>query len=164
MWTQADAPSSHAQICVRLSARGQNSRRCVCQSVSPGFIYEQAAALSETQRMLAAVSGSAGQRRWAPAKPGTGMGPGCRASGRGDLGLRSQNFGSRCHRRWGWVSLPWHLRRDWAHPCHICAGKGLYPLPHLIREWAHPCHICARTGLPASAVDGDRSAGHGAYD
>ena len=25
-----------------------------------------------------------------------------------------------------------HLRRDWAHPCHICAG-----------DWAYCCHICA---------------------
>ena len=24
-----------------------------------------------------------------------------------------------------------HLRQDWAHPCHICAGTG-----------AHSCHIC----------------------
>ena len=23
-----------------------------------------------------------------------------------------------------------HLRRDWAHPCHICAGTGLAPTPH----------------------------------
>ncbi len=47
-----------------------------------------------------------------------------------------------------------HLRRDWAHPCHICAGTGLTPatsapglgspLSHPHREWAHPSHI--RTG------------------
>ena len=87
---------------------------------------------------------SAGQRRWAPANPGADVGPGCRAGGRGlgNIGLRSQNFGSRRHRRCGWVSLTWHLHRDWALPSHICAG----------------------TGLPASAVDGDRSAGHGTYD
>ena len=28
-----------------------------------------------------------------------------------------------------------HLRRDWARPCHICAGTGLAP-----------CHICIGTG------------------
>ncbi len=49
-----------------------------------------------------------------------------------------------------------HLRRDWAHPCHICAATGLTPatsapglgspLPHLRRDWAHPCHICTGTG------------------
>jgi hypothetical protein len=35
-----------------------------------------------------------------------------------------------------------HLRQDWAHPAHICAGTG-----------AHPAHICAGTGLvlPTSA-------------
>jgi hypothetical protein len=45
-----------------------------------------------------------------------------------------------------------HLRRDWAHPCHICTRSGLTPatsvpgvgspLPHLHRGWgltaAHP--------------------------
>jgi hypothetical protein len=47
-----------------------------------------------------------------------------------------------------------HLRQDWAHPCHICAGTGL-PLPHLRRDWAHPCHICAGTGLtPATSAPG----------
>jgi hypothetical protein len=72
-----------------------------------------------------------------------------------------------------------HLRQDWAHPCHICAGTGLThatsapglgsaaatsapglgsaaatsapglgsPMPHLRRDWAHPCHICAGTRL-----------------
>ncbi len=55
-----------------------------------------------------------------------------------------------------------HLRRDWAHPCHICAGTGLTPatsapglgppLPHLRRDWAHPCHICAGTGLAVLAA------------
>jgi hypothetical protein len=52
-----------------------------------------------------------------------------------------------------------HLRRDWAHPCHICAGTGLISptsapglrsplphlsapgsgsfLPHLRQDWAH---------------------------
>ncbi len=39
-----------------------------------------------------------------------------------------------------------HLRRDWAHPTHICAGTGLAPptsapglgspRPHLRRDWA----------------------------
>ena len=29
------------------------------------------------------------------------------------------------------------------------------PLPHLRRDWAHPCHICARTGLtPATSAPG----------
>jgi hypothetical protein len=59
------------------------------------------------------------------------------------------------------VPLP-HLPRDWAHPCHICAGTGLAtatsapgpgsPLPHLHRDRAHPCHICAGTGLPRAQV------------
>jgi hypothetical protein len=49
-----------------------------------------------------------------------------------------------------------HLRRDWAHCSHICAGTGptgatsapglSSPVPHLRRDWAHPCHICAGTG------------------
>ncbi len=56
-----------------------------------------------------------------------------------------------------------HLRRDWAHPCHICTGTGLAPatsaprlgapLPHLRRDWARPCHICAGTGLAAAAAN-----------
>ena len=37
-----------------------------------------------------------------------------------------------------------HLRRDWARPCHICAGTALTP-----------CHICAGTGLaPATSAPG----------
>jgi hypothetical protein len=58
-----------------------------------------------------------------------------------------------------------HLRRDWAHPRHICAGTGLSPAtsapglgsppPHLRRDWALPCHICAGTGLtPATSAPG----------
>ena len=43
---------------------------------------------------------------------------------------------------------------------HLHWERALSAVPHLIRERAHPCHICARTGLPASAVDGDMSAGH----
>ena len=35
----------------------------------------------------------------------------------------------------GLGSPPPHLRRDWAHPCHICAGTGLTP-----------CHVCTGTG------------------
>ena len=48
------------------------------------------------------------------------------------------------------------LRRDWALPCHTCAGTehssatpapGLgLPLPHLRWDWALRCHICTRTG------------------
>jgi hypothetical protein len=34
-----------------------------------------------------------------------------------------------------------HLRRDWAHPCHICSGTGLAPA-HLQRDWARPCRSC----------------------
>jgi hypothetical protein len=34
-----------------------------------------------------------------------------------------------------------HLRRDWAHPCHICTGTGLAPA-HLQRDWARPCRSC----------------------
>ena len=54
-----------------------------------------------------------------------------------------------------------HLRRDWAHRCHICTGAGLIaatsapgldsPLPHLHRDWAHRCHICTGAGLTATA-------------
>jgi hypothetical protein len=53
-----------------------------------------------------------------------------------------------------------HLRRDWAHPCHICAGTRLTratsapglgsPRPHLPQDWADPRHICAGT-KPARA-------------
>jgi hypothetical protein len=43
------------------------------------------------------------------------------------------------------------------HPCHIPhpAGHGT-PRPHLRRDWAHPGHICAGTGLtlPKSAPGG----------
>ena len=37
-----------------------------------------------------------------------------------------------------------HLHRDWAHPCHICAGT----LP--------TCHICTKTGhsTPATSAPG----------
>ena len=59
------------------------------------------------------------------------------------------------------IALP-HLRRDWAWPCHICAGTGLGPatsapglgsaLPHLRRDWARPCHICA--GIVCRRGDG----------
>jgi hypothetical protein len=48
-----------------------------------------------------------------------------------------------------------HLRRDWAHPSHICRDLGVplvtsapglgAPRPHLRRDWAHPAHICAGT-------------------
>ena len=41
-----------------------------------------------------------------------------------------------------WGTLAPH--RDWGAP-----------LPHLHREWAHPCHICAGTGLtPATSAPG----------
>jgi hypothetical protein len=63
-----------------------------------------------------------------------------------------------------------HLRRDWAHPAHICAGTGLTPptsapglgppRSHLRRDWAaaHPAHICAGTGLtPPNAAERRRS-------
>ena len=50
-----------------------------------------------------------------------------------------------------------HLRRDWAHPCHICAGTGRPPLPTraglgsppplLRRDWAHPA-----TSAPGPAL------------
>ncbi len=66
-----------------------------------------------------------------------------------------------------------HLRRDRAHPGHICAGTALTPAtsapglgsprPHLRRDWAHPGHICAGTGLtlatfltPATTASGKR--------
>ena len=51
------------------------------------------------------------------------------------------------------LRLPPHLRRDWARPCHICAGTGLIAatsapglgsaLPHLHRDWAHRLHCPA---------------------
>ena len=56
-----------------------------------------------------------------------------------------------------------HLRRDWAHPAHICTGTALTPptsapglgspRPHLHRDWAHPAHIFAGSRLtpPTSA-------------
>ena len=35
------------------------------------------------------------------------------------------------------------------------------PLPHLRRDWAHPCHICAGTGLsPATSAPGPGSMPH----
>ena len=52
------------------------------------------------------------------------------------------------------------LRRDWALPCHTCAGTehspatpapGLgLPLPHLRWDWACCGHISTRTGLKAA--------------
>jgi hypothetical protein len=58
-----------------------------------------------------------------------------------------------------------HLRRDWAHPCHICAGTGLTPatpppgpgspLPRLHRDCAHPRRICTGTRrTPATSAPG----------
>jgi hypothetical protein len=45
-------------------------------------------------------------------------------------------------------SLPPHLRRDWAHPSHICTGTGRSPPPHLRRDWTRTCrwHICVGSG------------------
>ena len=45
------------------------------------------------------------------------------------------------------------LRRDWALPCHTCAGTELAPATSLRPDWANPGHICAGTGLtpPTSA-------------
>jgi hypothetical protein len=35
------------------------------------------------------------------------------------------------------------------------SGRLLPILPHLRRDWAHPCHICAGTGLtPATSAPG----------
>jgi hypothetical protein len=39
-----------------------------------------------------------------------------------------------------------HLHRDWAHPCHICAGTGLAP-SHICTGPGSPRHICTGTGL-----------------
>ena len=61
-----------------------------------------------------------------------------------------------------------HLRRDWAHPRHICARTALIPPastpglrsppPHLHRDWAHRLPVCAGTGLtPATSAPGLRS-------
>jgi hypothetical protein len=40
--------------------------------------------------------------------------------------------------------------------CEPTSALGLgSPLPHLRRDWAHPCHICAGTGLtPATSAPG----------
>ena len=40
-------------------------------------------------------------------------------------------------------TLP-HLRRDWVHPCHICAGTRLTP-----------CDICTGTGAQAFELNID---------
>jgi hypothetical protein len=60
-----------------------------------------------------------------------------------------------------------HLRRDWAHPAHICAGTGPTPLtfapglgsgsprPHLRRDWAHPAQ-CRRTAPVGGTSIGER--------
>jgi hypothetical protein len=43
---------------------------------------------------------------------------------------------------------------DGLTPANICAGTSWpHPRPHLRRDWAHPCHICTATGLtpPTSA-------------
>jgi hypothetical protein len=54
----------------------------------------------------------------------------------------------------GLGSPPPHLRRDWAHPRHICAGTWLAP-PHLHGDWVYPTHICAGTRLaPATSAPG----------
>ena len=65
----------------------------------------------------------------------------------------------------GLGSYPPHLRRDSAHPSHICTWTRLTPptsapglgspLPHLHLDSAHPSHICIGTGLtPARAATG----------
>ena len=51
-----------------------------------------------------------------------------------------------------------HLRRDWAHPIHICTGTGLAPPtsaaglgsphPHLLLDWAHPSTSAPGLGSP----------------
>jgi hypothetical protein len=54
---------------------------------------------------------------------------------------KTYNAGSRrAHRRTG------RARTGWAHPPTSAPGLGS-PLPHLRRDWAHPSHICAGTGL-----------------
>ena len=63
--------------------------------------------------------------------------------------------------RTGTGLAPATSHRDWAHPCHICAGTGLtpthigagawaHPYPHLRRDWARPCHIA-----PGALADAD---------
>ena len=121
-------PSNPAQIYIRPSTEGASPRadRRVLQSVG------------RTESLSGFLPDSAGQRRWAPANPAADVGPGCRAGGRGlgNVGLRSQNFGSRRHCRWGWVSL-----RDSA------PGLGS-PLPHL--RWdCSPLLRSTGTGQPA---------------
>jgi hypothetical protein len=50
-------------------------------------------------------------------------------------GCRISAVGSHSHRARVGSPLP-HLFRAWAHPCHICTGTGLAPLPHLPPNWA----------------------------
>ena len=69
--------------------------------------------------------------------------------------VRSATAGCTCSVRYALVRMRTmcrgsrHLRRHWAHPCHICAGTGLTPAyicagtglapcPHLHWDWAHP--------------------------
>ena len=61
-----------------------------------------------------------------------------------------------------------HLHRDWAHPCHICAGTGPTPATSATRRLipptsasglgSPPFHIYARTGLTPPACDGPHGA------
>ncbi len=53
----------------------------------------------------------------------------------------------------GLVSLPPHLHRDWAHPCHICTGTGLTPAtpgPRLALRCGVGAGVGGRLGLDAS--------------
>ena len=60
-----------------------------------------------------------------------------------------------------------HLRRDWAHPAHICTGTALTPATSAYGKcssltlWPHPSHICAGTGpTPATPAPGLGSLRH----
>jgi hypothetical protein len=51
-----------------------------------------------------------------------------------------------------------HLRRDWAHPAHICAGTGLTPPTSASWDWAQLCCIGTRAGrTPVTSARGSGS-------
>ena len=66
------------------------------------------------------------------------------------------------HPRWHICEGVWllALRRRIVARAAATSALGLgSPLPHLRRDWAHPCHICAGTGpTPATSAPGLRAA------
>jgi hypothetical protein len=77
---------------------------------------------------------------------------------------QSRHISAQTPRRINWSPVP-HLRRDWAHPCHICTGTGPThatsapgpgsPRAHLHRNWARACRDRDRVRGSASIMSRD---------